>query len=161
VKSAIRLRIGEGVTGWVAKEGVPLLVKDVREDPRYFEASPKVMCEMAVPIKWGSEVMGVINLDHHQVNGFQEEDLEMLVAFGHVAGVALRNANVLRDWTTDTDEAALPCGRTVLIADGVAVLGYLARSFPRVLVERSGIVGRVLESGGGEDLAGSLLGESG
>jgi GAF domain-containing protein len=102
VKSAIRLRIGEGVTGWVAKEGVPLLVKDVREDPRYFEASPKVMCEMAVPIKWGSEVMGVINLDHHQVNGFQEEDLEMLVAFGHVAGVALRNANVLRDWTTDT-----------------------------------------------------------
>lgn len=103
VKSGIRLRIGEGVTGWVAKEGVPLLVKDVREDPRYFEASPKVMCEMAVPIKWGSEVMGVINLDHHQVNAFLEEDLEMLTAFGHVAGVALRNANVLRDWTRDIE----------------------------------------------------------
>ncbi len=101
VKSAIRLRIGEGVTGWVAREGVPLLVSDVREDPRYVEASPKVMCEMAVPIKWGSEVMGVINLDHHQANAFLEEDLEMLTAFGHVAGVALRNANVLRDWTRD------------------------------------------------------------
>ncbi len=101
VKNAIRLGIGEGVTGWVAKEGVPLLVSDVREDPRYFEVSPKVMCEMAVPIKWGSEVMGVINLDHHQVNGFLEEDLEMLTAFGHVAGVALRNANVLRDWTRE------------------------------------------------------------
>ncbi|MBP2674198.1 MAG: hypothetical protein H6Q84_1038 [Deltaproteobacteria bacterium] len=100
VKTAIRLRIGEGVTGWVAKEGVPLLVADVREDPRYVEASPLVMCEMAVPVKWGSEVMGVINLDHHKVNGFHEEDLEMLTAFGHVAGVALRNANVLRDWTT-------------------------------------------------------------
>jgi len=99
VKGAIRLRIGEGVTGWVAKEGVPLLVPDIREDPRYVEASPLVMCEMAVPVKWGSEVMGVINLDHHKPNGFLEEDLEMLVAFGHVAGVALRNANVLRDWT--------------------------------------------------------------
>ncbi|MEW6719916.1 MAG: GAF domain-containing protein [Thermodesulfobacteriota bacterium] len=99
VKSALRLRIGEGITGWVAKEGVPLLVPDVREDPRYVEANPKVMCEMAVPVKWGSEVLGVINLDHHRVNGFLEEDLELLIAFGHVAGVALRNANVLRDWT--------------------------------------------------------------
>jgi GAF domain-containing protein len=99
VKGAIRLRIGEGITGWVAREGVPLRVPDVREDPRYVEANPRVMCEMAVPVKWGSEVMGVINLDHHQVNAFLEEDLEMLVAFGHVAGVALRNADVLRDWT--------------------------------------------------------------
>jgi GAF domain-containing protein len=103
VKRAIRLRIGEGVTGWVAQEGVPLLVPDVRQDSRYVEASPKVMCEMAVPVKWGSEVMGVINLDHHQVGGFGEEDLEMLTAFGHVAGVALRNANVLRDWTSSTE----------------------------------------------------------
>ena len=61
------------------------------------------MCEMAVPIKWGSEVMGVINLDHHQANAFLEEDLEMLTAFGHVAGVALRNANVLRDWTREIE----------------------------------------------------------
>ncbi|MBE0569469.1 MAG: GAF domain-containing protein [Deltaproteobacteria bacterium] len=99
VKGAIRLRIGEGITGWVAKEGVPLLVPDVREDHRYVEANPRVMCEMAVPVRLGSEVMGVINLDHHQVNAFLEEDLEMLIAFGHVAGVALRNANVLRDWT--------------------------------------------------------------
>jgi len=103
VKSAIRLRIGEGVTGWVAKEGLPLLVPDVRVEPRYIEVNPKVMCEMAVPIKWGTEVMGVINLDHYQANGFLEEDLEMLTAFGHVAGVALRNANVLRDWTREIE----------------------------------------------------------
>jgi len=103
VKSAMRLRIGEGVTGWVAREGIPLLVPDVREDPRYVEASSKVMCEMAVPIKWGAEVKGVINLDHHQAGGFQDEDLEMLIAFGHVAGVALRNADVLRDWTSHTE----------------------------------------------------------
>ena len=100
VKSAMRLRIGEGITGWVAREGVPLLVSDVRADQRYVEANSLVGCEIAVPIKWGSEVMGVINLDHNEVNGFLEEDLEMLIAFGHVAGVALRNANVLRDWTS-------------------------------------------------------------
>jgi len=103
VKSALKLRIGEGITGWVAKEGVPLLISDVRVDPRYVEAHPLVGCEMAVPIKWGSEIMGVINLDHNEIDGFQEEDLDMLTAFGHVAGVVLRNANVLRDWTQRSD----------------------------------------------------------
>jgi len=103
VKSAMRLRIGEGITGWVAREGQPLLVPDVRRDPRYVEANPTVMSEMAVPVKWGAEVVGVINLDHYQVAGFTEEDLEMLTAFGHVAAVALRHAHVMEDWTRKPD----------------------------------------------------------
>jgi GAF domain-containing protein len=97
VKSAVRLRLGEGVTGWVAKEGKPLLVPDVRKDTRYVEASSAVMSEMAVPVKWGAEVVGVINLDHHEVAGFSEEDLELLTAFGHVAAVALRHAHAIDD----------------------------------------------------------------
>ncbi|HQU13910.1 MAG TPA: GAF domain-containing protein, partial [Thermodesulfobacteriota bacterium] len=98
VKNAMRLRLGEGVTGWVAREGEPLLVPDVRNEPRYVQANPAVMSEMAVPVKWGSEVMGVINLDHYQVGGFTEEDLELLTAFGNAAAVALRNANALCGW---------------------------------------------------------------
>ena len=97
VKSRVRLRLGEGVTGWVAKEGKPLLVPDVRKDTRYVEASSAVMSEMAVPVKWGAEVVGVINLDHHEVAGFSEEDLELLTAFGHVAAVALRHAHAIDD----------------------------------------------------------------
>jgi GAF domain-containing protein len=42
--------------------------------------------------------MGVINLDHYQVGGFAEEDLELLTAFGNAAAVALRNANALGGW---------------------------------------------------------------
>jgi sigma-B regulation protein RsbU (phosphoserine phosphatase) len=95
VKREIRLRIGEGITGWVAQEGAPILVTDVHADDRYVEANPNVRSEMAVPIKWGSEVVGVINLDHYAVEAFNEEDLELLTAFGNVAAVALRNADVL------------------------------------------------------------------
>lgn len=98
VKNAMRLQVGEGVTGWVAREGEPLLVPDVRIDPRYVQANPAVMSEMAVPIKWGSEVMGVLNLDHYQVGGFTGEDLELLAAFGNAAAVALRNATALGGW---------------------------------------------------------------
>jgi sigma-B regulation protein RsbU (phosphoserine phosphatase) len=95
VKSEIRLRIGEGITGWVAQEGIPILVTDVHRDERYVEANPNVQSEMAVPIKWGAEVVGVINLDHHAADAFSDEDLELLNAFGNVAAVALRNADVL------------------------------------------------------------------
>lgn len=95
VKNAMRLRVGEGITGWVAREGEPLLVPDVREDPRYVQANPAVMSEMAVPVKWGSEVMGVINLDHYKAGGFTGEDLELLTAFANAAAVALHNANAL------------------------------------------------------------------
>jgi GAF domain-containing protein len=98
IKVAMRLHVGEGITGWVAREGEPLLVPDVRKDPRYVQANPAVMSEMAVPVKWGSEVMGVINLDHDHVGGFAEEDLELLTAFGNAAAVALRNANALCGW---------------------------------------------------------------
>jgi sigma-B regulation protein RsbU (phosphoserine phosphatase) len=95
VKEQVRLRLGEGITGWVAREGETLLVPDVRQDPRYVEANPSVRAEMAVPIKWGNEVVGVLNLDHHVVDRFSVEDLELLEAFANVAAVALRNADVL------------------------------------------------------------------
>ncbi|MBI5418853.1 MAG: GAF domain-containing protein [Deltaproteobacteria bacterium] len=95
VKAKMRLRLGEGITGWVAMEGKPVLVPDVRLDPRYVEANPKVQSEMAVPIKWGSDIVGVLNLDHYELQAFAEEDLELLDAFGNAAAVALKNANVL------------------------------------------------------------------
>ena len=95
VKATIRLRVGQGITGWVAKEGKAVLVRDVRTDPRYVEANPKVRSEMAVPIKWGDEVVGVLNLDHYESEAFAEEDLELLAAFGNAAAVALKNAHVL------------------------------------------------------------------
>ncbi|MGE5188465.1 MAG: GAF domain-containing protein [Gemmatimonadota bacterium] len=95
VKERMRLRIGEGITGCVARDGEPILVPDVREEPRYVEANPDVRSEMAVPVKWGNDVVGVINLDHQHAGAFAEEDLELLGAFANAAAVALRNAKIV------------------------------------------------------------------
>lgn len=95
VKENILLQIGEGITGWVAKEGIPVLVPDVHSDPRYVEANPKVRSEMAAPIQWGEETVGVLNVDHYSPEAFSPEDLELMTAFANVAAVALRNARVL------------------------------------------------------------------
>ena len=95
VKEEILLKVGEGITGWVAKEGKPALIRNVGEDSRYVEANPNVRSELAVPIKWGDEVVGVLNLDHYRPDAFAEEDLDLLTAFANVAAVALKNAKVL------------------------------------------------------------------
>ncbi len=97
VKERMLLRLGEGVTGTVARDGEPILAPDVRLEPRYVEANPDVRSEMAVPIKWGSDVVGVINLDHKEAGAFNEEDLELLIAFANAAAVSLKNAKILGD----------------------------------------------------------------
>ncbi len=97
VKERMLLRLGEGITGTVARDGEPILVPDVRLEPRYVEANPDVRSEMAVPVKWGTDVVGVINLDHHEAGAFGEEDLELLIAFANAAAVALKNAKILGD----------------------------------------------------------------
>ncbi len=101
-KKEILLRIGEGITGWVAREGKPALISDVTNDSRYVEANPNVQSELAVPIKWGDEVVGVLNLDHYIRDAFVEGDQELLTAFANVAAVALRNANILGEVGDDT-----------------------------------------------------------
>ncbi len=95
VKESVRLKVGEGITGWVAREGLPVLVPDVTKDTRYVEANPLVRSEMAVPIKWGGTVAGVLNLDHYEPEAFAEEDLELLDAFGNAAAMSLKHADIL------------------------------------------------------------------
>jgi sigma-B regulation protein RsbU (phosphoserine phosphatase) len=95
IKDGVRLKVGEGITGWVAKEGMPALVPDVKKDPRYVMVQEDIHSEMAVPLKWGQEVIGVLNLDHVMRGAFKEMDLELLDIFGHNASVALRQAFLL------------------------------------------------------------------
>ena len=75
----VALRLGQGITGWVAFHGRPQLVPDVAADPRYIALRPDVRCEMAAPMEAQGQVIGVINLDSDLLGGFTEADLALLV----------------------------------------------------------------------------------
>jgi len=75
----VALRLGQGITGWVAFHGRPQLVPDVAADPRYIALRPEVRCEMAAPMEAQGQVIGVINLDGDVLGGFTEADLALLV----------------------------------------------------------------------------------
>ncbi len=76
----IRLRIGDGITGWVVRSGQPARVNDVRTDPRYVRIHDNVRSELAVPLEVEGEVRGVLNMDSDQVEAFTVADQELLQA---------------------------------------------------------------------------------
>ena len=83
------LRLGQGVTGWVALHGRSLLVADVLAEPRYISARPGVRCEMAAPLIVGGRTVGVVNLDADRVAAYDQADLARLTRFATEAGTVL------------------------------------------------------------------------
>ena len=75
----VALRLGQGITGWVAFHGRPQLVPDVKLDPRYIALRSEVRCEMAAPMEENGHILGIINVDSDVVGMFKEADLQLLV----------------------------------------------------------------------------------
>jgi signal transduction histidine kinase len=76
----LKLRVGQGITGWVARTGKAARANDVRSDPRYVVVRPDVRSELAVPMEVDGEVKGVLNVDSDRVDAFTESDQELLQA---------------------------------------------------------------------------------
>jgi len=76
--SQLKLRLGEGITGWVARAGKPARVGDVTKDPRYIMVRRKVCSELAVPLEVNGEVRGVLNVDSDRLNAFSADDQDLL-----------------------------------------------------------------------------------
>jgi signal transduction histidine kinase len=86
------LRLGQGITGWVALHGRPQLVPDVSADPRYVSMRPTVRCEMAAPmIDANGQPFGVINVDSDAVDSFAPESLDQLVRLTAEATAVMRH----------------------------------------------------------------------
>ena len=91
-----RLKIGaEGVTGWVAHTGQVALVPDVSKDPRYvWMQGSKTRSELTVPITVKGRMIGVLDAQSEQPNGFDQTDVEMLQAMANQAGIAIENVRL-------------------------------------------------------------------
>jgi signal transduction histidine kinase len=75
----VKLRPGEGITGWVATTGLPLRTGDVRNEKRYVAINAKVRSEMAVPVEIRGQVVGLLNVDSTNVDAFSATDEARLV----------------------------------------------------------------------------------
>jgi signal transduction histidine kinase len=87
----LQLRIGEGVTGWVARHGKPARVGDVTQDARYVAARRGVKSELAVPLEVNGETRGVINVDSDRLDAFSADDQDLLEQLAAQAAKVIHN----------------------------------------------------------------------
>jgi sigma-B regulation protein RsbU (phosphoserine phosphatase) len=75
----LRLKMGEGIIGYVATTGEPVISPDVQNDPRYVNARQETRSEMVAPVISNDEVIGVFDLESDQVNAYTPDDLQVLM----------------------------------------------------------------------------------
>ncbi len=94
----IRLKVGEGIAGWVAQHGEPVITNNPYEDERFYRKVDeslkfKTQSIIAVPLKSKGKVLGVIELINEPTDErFTKDDLILLQTFSDFAAIAIENA---------------------------------------------------------------------
>src|SRR6266511_569977 len=91
----LRIPIGSGITVWVAAHRRTLRINNVLQDTRYIEGSPNTRSEMAIPLVYRSELLGVLNVESEQVAAYAENDEELLGTLGGSLAAIIANARLL------------------------------------------------------------------
>lgn len=96
----IRMKIGEGIAGWVARELIPVVVPDVSTDPRFSskvdkQITLKTKTIMCVPIKSKGNILGVLEIVNKTTNEpFTKDDLNLILRIVDHAAIAIERASL-------------------------------------------------------------------
>src|SRR4051794_18457515 len=96
----LRLKVGEGIAGWVAKHGESLIVPDVYTDPRFAKRIDEMTkwqtrSMICVPLKSKHRVLAVMQLINSPVESFGENEMFFLHALCDYAAIAIDNARAV------------------------------------------------------------------
>src|SRR5919197_319612 len=105
---ALRVKVGVGITGNVAESGRPMLIGNALESEEGIQipgTDPVDESVVAVPLRYGSRVIGVIFLSKLGVDQFDESDLRVLEVLAGHASVALENARLYERLRREAEHA--------------------------------------------------------
>jgi diguanylate cyclase (GGDEF)-like protein len=97
----VRLKVGEGIAGWVAKNGEQLIVPDVYTDPRFAKRIDEVTqwetrSIICMPLNSKHRVLGVIQLVNVDMKGFSDQEIFFLHALCDYAAIAIENSRAVQ-----------------------------------------------------------------
>jgi sigma-B regulation protein RsbU (phosphoserine phosphatase) len=97
-RKGARMKFGtRGMAGYVASTGIMRYAPDVSLDPYYIRCEPETLSAVYLPLVSCGEVIGVFAVDHSELNGFSEDQLQILEALtGHIT-VAIENARLFNE----------------------------------------------------------------
>jgi phosphoserine phosphatase RsbU/P len=140
VWSTLRLTLGEGVVGAAVHEGRPILVNDIRREPRYKGPLRNMLSQLAVPMRRKGKVIGALNLLNEVEGAFTVQDEALLRQFAAHVAVALENARLFESERhyVDTLETLAEIGREMSsILDLDALLTRIASLTKRLIDYRT------------------------
>jgi sigma-B regulation protein RsbU (phosphoserine phosphatase) len=103
LKSSVKLKMGEGIAGWVAENRKPLMVKDAQKDPRFSKLADTksgfvTRTMLSVPLVHQEEILGVLNvLNSKEKSFFENGDLALLESFADLAAVAIVRSKLVEE----------------------------------------------------------------
>jgi signal transduction protein with GAF and PtsI domain len=100
----ITIGLGEGITGWVARERTRVVISsNASDDPRFkfFHNLPedRYQAFLSVPIMAKKEVVGVINVQHKRLRRYRPDELALLTTIANQVGGAIENARLYDEMT--------------------------------------------------------------
>ena len=99
VVDRLKLRVGQGITGWVAAHRTPVVVgSHAFDDPRFktFNELPEDRYEafLSVPVLSRGKLVGVINLQHRQPHSHTQREMQLISTIGFLVGAEIETARL-------------------------------------------------------------------
>jgi sigma-B regulation protein RsbU (phosphoserine phosphatase) len=116
----LRIKVGEGIVGRVAKTRRSVLVNDVLKDPGYIQSLSPIRSELAVPLITKNRLIGVMDLESPRPDFFNDSHVSLLELLASRMALALENARLYR--------------RSVRQARALQLLNEISREMSSVLV---------------------------
>jgi HD-GYP domain-containing protein (c-di-GMP phosphodiesterase class II) len=91
------IRLGKGITGWVAQTGLSVRLGDVRQDPRYYPMRADIRSELCVPLKVRDQIIGVVNVESTRLNDYRESDQRLLETLASQIAISIQNVQLLEE----------------------------------------------------------------
>lgn len=102
-----RLKLGQGMVGWVGLHGEILLANDVDVEPHYVNLYPDILptaSELSVPIRVAEKIIGVLDVQSPQRNAFDENDVMAIETLADQIAIAIENARLYEELQQELSE---------------------------------------------------------
>ena len=105
-----RIKVSEGLCGAAVRSREPILVGDVRQDPRYVGLVAETRSELVVPLVHKDRVIGVLDLESPQLDRFNERHVKVLTPLASQVAIAIENARLYDEIVRNDKRLCASCG---------------------------------------------------